>query len=120
MERRADLERIAMAALGETPVPSVQDLCKRLGITVWFMDTYFPAVRSLVAERHRQCAFAETRRRHETLYHDVHGIAAELRSQNFYPSTNRIVEHLPEGSCREWKAVAQAIRQAHKALGIST
>jgi hypothetical protein len=119
MERRADLERIAMAALGETPVPSVRDLCKRLGITGWFMNKYFPVVQSLVAERHRQCVSAETRRRHERLYRDVHGIAAELRGQNLYPSANRIVEHLPEGSCREWKALALAIRKAHKALGIS-
>ena len=119
MERRADLERIAMAALGETPVPSVRDLCKRLGITVWFMNKYFPAVQSLVAERHRQCVSAETRRRHEKLYRDVQGIAADLRRQKLYPSAKRIVEHLPEGSCREWIALNLAIRDAHKALGIS-
>ena len=105
--------------LGETPVPSVRDLCKRLGVTLWFMNKYFPAVRSLVAERHRQCVSAETTQRRERLYCHVHGIAAELRSQNVHPSANRIVEQLPEGSCREWKAVALAIRQAHEALGIS-
>ena len=119
IERRTDLERIAIAALGETPVPSVRDLCNRLGITVWFMNKYFPAVRSLVAERHRYCVSAETRRRRERLYGDVRSIATELRSQNLYPSANRIVEHLPEGSCREWKALALAIREAHKAFGIS-
>jgi len=85
----------------------------------WFMNKYFPAVRSLVAERHRYCVSAETRRRRERLYGDVRSIAAELRSQNLYPSANRIVEHLPEGSCREWKALALAIREAHKAFGIS-
>jgi AraC-like DNA-binding protein len=119
IKRRADLERIAIAALGETPVPSVRDLCKRLGITVWFMNRYFPVVRRLVAEQHRYCVSVETRRRRERLYRDVRSIAADLRSQNLYPSANRIVEHLTEGSCREWKALALAIREAHNALGIS-
>ncbi len=114
--RRTDLERIAMAALRETPAPSVRDLCKRLGVSLWFMNKYFPAVRTLVAERHRQCFSAETTRRRETMYRDVHSIAAELRSLNVHPSANRIVEQLPEGSCREWKAVALAIRQAHNVL----
>ena len=119
VERRTDLERTVMAALGETPVPSLQDLCKRLGITKWFMNKYFPAVRASVAEQHRLCASAETKRRREKLYYDVHHIAVDLRSQNVYPSANRIVEQLPEGSSREWKAFNLAIRQAHKALGIS-
>ena len=44
MKRRTDLEKEAMAALGETPAPSLRDVCKRLGITVWFMNMYFPAV----------------------------------------------------------------------------
>lgn len=119
LERRVDLERKVSAALAETPVASLRDLCKRLGITVFFMNKYFPAVRSLVAERHRQCVSTETKRRRECLYRDVHGIATELWSQNLYPSTNRILEHLPAGSCREWSAINLAIREAHQALGIS-
>ena len=120
VERRAALKRAAVAALGETPVPSVRDLCKRLGITVWFMDQYFPAVRKLVAERHRQCALAETRQRHEKLRREVHRIAVELQSQGLYPSMSRIMERLPNGICREWKALTLAIREARRALGIST
>jgi hypothetical protein len=112
------MEKMAMAALGETPVPSVQDLCKRLGISVWVMNQYFPALRSMVAEQHRRSTSAETSQRRERLYCDVHRIAAELHGQNLYPSANRIVEHLPEGSSREWKALNLAIREAHKALGI--
>jgi len=119
LERRTDLEKMVVAALGETPVPSVQALCKRFGISAWFMNQYFPAVRSVVAERHRQGVSAETRRRRERLYRDVHRIATELRGQSLYPSANRIVEHLPEGSSREWTALNLAIREAHKALGIS-
>ena len=119
LERRAALQRTAMAALGETPVPSVRGLCKRLGITIWFMDQYFPAVRRLVAEGHRRCVSAETRQRHERLCRDVHCIAAELRNQNWYPSATRVMERLPKGSCREWKALTLAIQEAHKALGIS-
>jgi AraC-like DNA-binding protein len=118
LERRAVLEQTAMAALGETPVPSVRELCSRLGVTVWLMDKYFPALRRLVAERHRHCVSAETRQRHERLRRDVHRIAVELRSQNLYPSPTRITERLPEGSCREWKALTMAIREAQKALGI--
>lgn len=120
LERRAALEQAAVAALGETPVPSVQDLCKRLGITDWFMTKYFPAVRRLVAERHRQCASVETQHRHERLLRDVHRIAVELWDQNLYPSAPRITERLPNGSCREWKALTLAIREAQRALGIRT
>src|SRR5664280_3264187 len=42
---RSDLKKAAKAALNETPVPSARDLCKRLGVTVWFMGKYFPSVR---------------------------------------------------------------------------
>lgn len=83
--RRTDLERMVMAALAETPVPSVRDLCKRLGITKWFMNKYFPAAHHAVAEQHRLCVSAETRRRREKLYRDVHVIAGELQSRNAYP-----------------------------------
>ena len=119
LERRAALKRTVMAALEEKPVPSVRDLCKRLGITAWFMNKYFPAVRQMVAEQHRNCTSAETRQRHEKLLQDVQRIAVELQSQNVYPSTNRITEQLPDGSCREWKALSLAIRLAQEALGIS-
>ncbi len=84
LERRTELEEIVMAALEERPVPSVQELCKRLGITKWFMDKYFPAVRSSVAEHHRLCVSEETKRRREKLYRDVHDIAVELQSRNLY------------------------------------
>jgi AraC-like DNA-binding protein len=119
LERRAALERMTLEALEETDVPSVRVLCKRLGITVWFMNEYFPAVRRMVAKRHRNCVAAETQRRHERLWRDVHHIAVELRNQGLYPSATRINERLPQGSCREWKALALAIRDAHKALRIS-
>lgn len=119
LERRATLERMTIEALGETDVPSVRVLCKRLGITVWFMNKYFPAVRRMVAKRHRNCVAAETQRRHERLWRDVHHIVVELRNQGLYPSATRINERLPQGSCREWKALALAIRDAHKALRIS-
>ena len=57
IERRADLERRAAAALSESPAPSLLDVCKRLGITVFFMNKYFPAVRQAIAEHYRQWAF---------------------------------------------------------------
>jgi hypothetical protein len=118
LERRAALEETAMAVLAETPVPSVRDLCKRLGVTVWFMDKYFPAVRRMVAERHRQCVSAETQQRHKRLHRDVHRIAVELRSQNLYPLATRITERLPERFLSGMESLTMAIREAQKALGI--
>jgi transcriptional regulator with XRE-family HTH domain len=58
-KRRAAIERRAAAMLEETPVPSVRDVCKRLGITVRFMDVYFPATRSLIAQQHRRALSIE-------------------------------------------------------------
>ncbi len=40
-KRRADLEKEAAAALGETPVPSLRAICRRLDITVPFMNMHF-------------------------------------------------------------------------------
>ena len=73
---RSDLKRAAKAALNETPIPSVRDLCKRLGVTVWFMGKYFPAVRHMIAEKRRRVASESTKRRREKLFQDTHTIAA--------------------------------------------
>jgi len=117
-KRRADLAREARAALGETPVPSLRAICKRLDITVPFMNKHFPAVGRMIVEQHRRCLSAETAHRHELLSHDIHDIAAELQSLGLYPSVTRIVERIPEGSRREWKTITLAVREARKALGI--
>ncbi|MHB1934996.1 MAG: TniQ family protein [Acidobacteriaceae bacterium] len=119
LKRRADLESKFLAALEETPVPSVNALCRRLDITRWFTDQYFPETRNALAARRRQWVSAETKRRRERLFQDVRDIAVTLQSQGLYPSTNRIIGHLPIGSSREWKAIDRAVRGAHKALGIS-
>ncbi len=115
---RADLEKKAAAALRESPVPSVQDLRKRLGITLFFMNKYFPAVRQAVAESHRQCVSSATAQRREKLFLDVRNIAADLHGLGFYPSVNKIVDRLPAGSCGEWKTINLAVRDARAALGI--
>ena len=39
-ERRLDLGESAEAALKKTPVPSLRTVCKRMGITAWFMNQY--------------------------------------------------------------------------------
>ena len=118
-KRRADLKTKAEAALLENPVPSVRDLCDRLRITMWFMETYFPDLKRAIAGQHRRCVSAETTRRREKLLQNVRDVVSELRSQGLYPSINRIVERLPEGSCRTWKSVTWAIREARDALSIS-
>ena len=117
IERRADLERRAAAALSESPAPSLLDVCKRLGITVFFMNKYFPAVRQAIAEHCRQWASSVTAQRREKLSLDVRNIAAELQGLGLYPSVNRIVDRLPAGCCSEWKTITCAVREARQALG---
>ncbi|HEY4934623.1 MAG TPA: hypothetical protein VII23_23910 [Terriglobales bacterium] len=116
---RSDLKKAAKAALNETLVPSVRDLCKRLGVTVWFMGKYFPSIRHMIAEKCRRGAAENTKRRREKLLQDTRTIAAELQRQGVYPSVNRIRELLPEGSCTEWKTLSLATRAARQALSIS-
>jgi hypothetical protein len=118
-EHRADLEAKAAASLKESPVPSLRDVCKRLGITVFFMNKHFPAVRRAIAEQHRRCASRTTAQRRDKLFRDVRSIAAELRDRGVYPSVNKIVDRLPDGSCSEWKAITLAVREAREALGIA-
>jgi hypothetical protein len=108
-----------LVAFEETPVPSVNALCRRFDITHWFIDQYFPDARKALAARHRQWVSAETTRRRERLFRDVRDIVVTLQSQGLYPSTNRIIGHLPPGSSREWVALNRAVDDAHKALGIS-
>ncbi len=76
---RDDLKRAAKATLNETPIPSVRDLCKRLGVTVWFMGKYFPAVRHMIAEKRRRVASESTSRRRDKLFQDTYNIAVELQ-----------------------------------------
>jgi AraC-like DNA-binding protein len=117
IERRADLERRATAALSESPAPSLLDVCKRLGITVFFMNKYFPAVRQALAEHYRQWVSSVTAQRREKLSLDVRNIAAELQGLGLYPSVNKIVDRLPAGCCSEWKTITCAVREARQALG---
>ena len=119
VECRADLERKAVASLSEVPAPSVREVCKRLGITVFFMNMYFPAVRQAIAEKHRHWAMSATAQRRERLFLDIRSIATELHQTGCYPSLNKIVERLPPGSCCEWKAISFAVREARQALGLA-
>jgi hypothetical protein len=116
---RSDLKRAAKAALNENPIPSTRDLCKRPGVTVWFMGKYFPSVRHMIAEKRRRVASENTKRRREKLFQDTYTIAAELQRRGEYPSENRIREELPEGSCTEWKTFSLATHAARQALSIS-
>jgi hypothetical protein len=115
---RSDLKRAAKAALNEAPVPSVRDLCRRLGVTVWFMGKYFPSVRHMIAGKRRRVATESAKRRREKLLQDTYDIAAELQRRGEYPSINRIREELPEGSCTEWKTLSLATHAARQALRV--
>ena len=95
------------------------EMSASLGITVFFMNKYFPAVRQAIAEQHRRCASSTTAQRRERLFLDVRKIAADLQGRGFYPSVNKIVERLAAGSCREWKTISLAVRETREALGIS-
>lgn len=119
MKRRADVEAEAKATLGEDPVPSVRDVCKRLEITVWFMNKYLPAVRRMIAVQHRQCVATETKRQRDLLFHGIHCIVAEIQSCGLSPTVSRVVERIPEGSRSNWKFITSATRQARKVLSIS-
>ena len=115
-KRKADLEKEATVALGETPVPSLRAVCRRLGITVSFMNKHFRAVARMIVEQHRQCLSAETANRRELLLRQIPDIAAALHSRGLYPSVPRIVERLPEKSRRDWKTITSAAREARNAL----
>ncbi len=116
---RSDVKRAAKAALNETPIPSVRDLCNRLGVTVWFMGKYFPTVRHMIAEKRRRLALENTKRRREELFQNTYSIAAELQRRGEHPSVDRIRKKLPEGSYTEWKTLTVAVRAARQALSIS-
>jgi hypothetical protein len=115
---RANMERSARAFLKQMPVPSVNEVCERLGITLWFMTKYFPSVRRIIAEKRRLVNLNNARRRRQQLFRDTYDIAICLHRQGEYPSISRICQSLPKDSCREWKALHLAARTARQALGV--
>ena len=115
-KRKADLEKQATSALGEIPVPSLRAICRRLGITVPFMNKHFNGVARMIVERHRQCLSAGTAKRRDLLLRRIPDIAAALHSRGLYPSVPAIVERLPEKSRRDWKTITSAVREARNAL----
>ena len=116
-KRRADLEMATAAALAETPVPPLCEIQKRLGISVWVMNQYFPGLRKQIAEMHRRSMFAESTRRRERLFSEVHKIVTDFHRRNLYPSANKVYANIPTGVCWEWKALEAAVRDARKSLG---
>lgn len=115
-KRKADLEKVATAALGETPVPSLRAVCRRLDITVPFMNKHFYAVSRMIVEQHRQCLSAETANRRALLLCQIPDIATALQNRGLYPSVPRIVERLPKESRRDWKTITSAVREVRNAL----
>ncbi len=115
-KRRSGLEKEAMAALRETPAPSLRAVCRRLDITVPFMNKHFPAEARMIIEQHRRFVSAETAHRRERLFHDIHAVAAELQSRGIYPSVERVAERIPERSRCDWKTISSAVREARNVL----
>ncbi len=96
IKHMADLEKEATAILGDTAVPTLRAICRRLGTTVPFMNKHFSAVARMIVNQHRRCVSAETANRHELLLQRIPDVAAELHSQGLYPSGERILKRLPE------------------------
>ena len=117
-KRRAHMERIAMAALEEVPVPSLRAVCRRLKITVRYMSVHFPAIAGRIVAEHRRSVLAETANRRALLLRRIPDITEELHKQGLYPSAGRILERLGERFLRDRKTIGVAVREAHKALGI--
>ena len=118
-ERRSELRKAEESALGQTPVPSVRSVCTQLGVTVWFMNKYFPDVRRRISEQHRRCSLAETARRRKLLFDAVRDNAAEIHCRGLYPSAARIADRIPQGLRCQWMTLNAAVRQARTDLGIS-
>lgn len=117
-ERRSELRRAAESILDETPVPSLRSVCRRLGITTWFMNQYFSDGRRRIAEQNRHCSLLETARRRDLLFEAVHVIATEVHGRGIYPSAARIAERFPRGLRCDWMTLNAAVRHAQKALRV--
>jgi hypothetical protein len=63
-KRKAGLERQAIVAIGQTPTLSVRAVCRRLGITVRFMNKHLSTVVRSILEK-RRCASSQKARRRE-------------------------------------------------------
>jgi AraC-like DNA-binding protein len=68
VQHRADLTSKAEAALRENPVPTARQLCERLGITIWFMERWFPDLKRAIAEQRRRCLSVGKARRRGPLF----------------------------------------------------
>ncbi len=99
-------------------MPSLRTVCKRLGITAWFMNQYRKLFWRRISEQHRRCCFAETVRRRELLFEAVRQIATQVHSQGLYPSVARIADRIPRELRCQWMNLNAAVRQAQNAVDI--
>jgi len=89
--RRADLESQALAALEQSPPPSVRAVCRGLGITVRFMHEYFPTVERSIIGR-RRSASAEKVPRRELAGSGIESIGTDSR-RKAWGADFRVADH---------------------------
>lgn len=113
--RRKELEQKALDM--NSPALTAREIAKCLGMTVGYMDKYFPGTRSIIAERHRLFNLEERETRHKRMREHVHAIAVDLLAQNVYPTEEIIRGNLPEDLRLGWGDVCKVIRDVRLSLG---
>jgi hypothetical protein len=117
--RVADICRNVAAALSETPVPSVGDVCERLGIPRGFMDQHLPEIRTMLAKEHRRSVSEQRARRLESWKIKVHKAVVDIHNDGIYPTEHLIRQRLPECKTLNWVIFNDAIKAARRSLGIA-
>ncbi len=85
-QRNADLENNLMAALGETPPPSLSSVYTRLGTSGWIVSTNFPSLRVAIAERYRQYRKQEIQASRDAVRQETRQVVGNLHEQGPCPS----------------------------------
>ncbi len=112
--RGSELERRVEPMLAEDPVPSVKEVCIRLGISRGFLLKYASGLVRKIAQMHQEWKNRDVVRRRAQLVKAVRDIAFDLARKDVYPSAKQILGALPNGYTGGWKFLYETIADSQE------
>jgi hypothetical protein len=114
--RIADLDAKAMLMMAENPVPSVPEVCRRLGIKSWGLDELLPDTRKLISRRYKECIQNKVRLRRESLFREALNIGLRLDREGESLSLRRMHSHVSPENMDSWDIMHKILGEARTAV----
>lgn len=112
VKRIAELRNVAQAQLSKEPPPSLQTVCRRLGVAVTHLRHHCPDLAHAIVARYLGHRADVTRKRREAMREEVRRAICTLLDQGIYPSYARVSGLLNINTRNCWKIIAQCRQEA--------